>query len=135
MELLDEAHNRAVDQFKERLSKGEQGEKSLVQLDQADIDKAAEILGISSIKYYDLKQNRSQDYIFSFDKMLDPQGDTGVYLIYMYVRICSILRKGTYDEEKIKHLIEHEHFKITNKFEKHLALTLLRLPEQIDLAL
>jgi arginyl-tRNA synthetase len=49
---------------------------------------------MSSIKYYDLKQNRIQDYIFSFDKMLDPKGNTGVYLHYMYVRIMSILRKA-----------------------------------------
>jgi len=58
------------------------------------MEESAEVLGTASIKYYDLKQNRTQDYVFSFDKMLDPKGNTGVYLIYMYVRICSILRKG-----------------------------------------
>lgn len=51
-------------------------------------------MGIGSIKYYDLKQNRISDYEFSFDKMLDPKGNTGVYLLYMYVRICSIMRKA-----------------------------------------
>jgi len=62
------------------------------------MERAAEVLGISSIKYYDLKQNRTQNYCFSFDQMLDPRGNTGVYLIYQYVRICSILRKAGYDE-------------------------------------
>lgn len=33
--------------------------------------------------------------------MLDPKGNTGVYLIYMYVRICSIMRKGGYEGEKL----------------------------------
>lgn len=42
----------------------------------------AEILGLSSIKYFDLKQNRINDYAFDFDKMLNPEGDTGVYLLY-----------------------------------------------------
>lgn len=61
--------------------------------------KAAEVLGISSIKYYDLKQNRIQGYTFDFDRMLDPKGNTGVYLIYAYARICSILRKTGFDEK------------------------------------
>ena len=56
----------------------------------------AEILGLSSIKYFDLKQNRINDYVFDFDRMLDPEGDTGVYLIYQYVRICSIIAKSQY---------------------------------------
>jgi len=64
-----------------------------------DLQHSAEILGISSIKYYDLKQNRTQNYIFSFDQMLDPKGNTGVYLIYAYARICSILRKAGFDED------------------------------------
>jgi arginyl-tRNA synthetase len=60
---------------------------------------AADILGISSIKYYDLKQNRTQNYVFDFDKMLDPKGNTGVYLVYAYVRIKSILRKAGYNPD------------------------------------
>lgn len=51
-------------------------------------------MGIGSIKYFDLKQNRINDYVFDFDRMLDPDGDTGVYLYYMYVRICSIIEKS-----------------------------------------
>jgi len=67
---------------------------SKVQIDPAKLEESAEILGISAIKYYDLKQNRIQNYVFSFDKMLDPDGNTGVYLLYMYVRIKSILEKS-----------------------------------------
>ena len=77
-----------------------------------------------------------QNYIFSFDKMLDPKGNTGVYLIFNYVRICSILRKGNYNDEAIQKLIqENNQFKISNKQEKELAITLLRLPEQLENAL
>ena len=53
-----------------------------MQVDPALIEETAEILGISSIKYFDLKQNRISDYVFDFDRMLDPEGDTGVYLLY-----------------------------------------------------
>lgn len=55
---------------------------------------AAEKLGIASIKYYDLRQNRKSDYEFNYDKMLDPRGNTAIYLIYAYVRMCSIIRKS-----------------------------------------
>lgn len=65
-----------------------------MQVDPAKLEQTAEILGMSSIKYFDLKQNRINDYAFDFDRMLDPEGDTGVYLLYQYVRICSIIEKS-----------------------------------------
>jgi arginyl-tRNA synthetase len=59
-----------------------------------EYEDAAEKLGMASIKYYDLKQNRTSSYAFSYEKMLDPRGNTAVYLIYAYVRMCSIIRKA-----------------------------------------
>ena len=106
-ELLDEAKERALKNFEERKNKGKEEAKEgedeqimqKVQLEgKEELERAAEVLGISSIKYYDLKQNRTQNYCFSFDQMLDPRGNTGVYLIYQYVRVCSILRKAGFDE-------------------------------------
>jgi arginyl-tRNA synthetase len=88
---------------------------------------------LSSVKYFDLRQNRVQNYVFSFDKMLDPKGNTGVYLLYMYVRICSIIAKSKYTIEDLK--TSEEGFVLTNNSEKELALTILRLPEQLELAL
>ena len=49
---------------------------------------------LRSARYFDLKQNRMTDYRFSFDAMLDSKGNTAVYLLYAYARICSIFRKG-----------------------------------------
>ncbi len=69
--------------------------------------------------------------------MLDPRGNTGVYLLYMYVRVLSIMRKGNYEGETLAKLLADPtaKFSITNKSERELALALLRLPEQIDLAM
>ena len=108
IELLDEARDRALATFKERIGKTEEvneeeekdGTQAVpkVQIEGEDeLKKAAEVLGLSSVKYFDLKQNRTQNYVFSFDQMLDPKGNTGVYLIYSYVRICSILRKAEFE--------------------------------------
>jgi arginyl-tRNA synthetase len=139
MDLLDEAKNRTLDIFKERMKEDEEGDgiASKVQVDMGQLEKTAEIMGISSVKYYDLKQNRVQNYVFAFDKMLDPRGNTGVYLLYMYVRVLSILRKGSYESEILQSLIANPDakFKISNKSERELAIALLRLPEQIDLAM
>ena len=63
--------------------------------------------------------------------MLDPKGNTGVYLIYAYVRICSILRKVGYVEGAPAKKYE---FKISHPSERELALTILRLPEAVDAA-
>jgi arginyl-tRNA synthetase len=63
--------------------------------------------------------------------MLDPKGNTGVYLLYMFVRIVSIMQKSEYGKEdtlaKLK--LEHAGFVVSNKSEKELALAILRLPE------
>lgn len=69
--------------------------------------------------------------MFSFDKMLDPKGNTGVYLLYMYVRILSIMAKSKSgkDADTIASLKEKSSFEITNPSEKELALAILRLPE------
>lgn len=61
-------------------------------------------MGIAAIKYYDLKFNRTSDYQFSFDNMLDDKGNTGIYLLYAYARLCSIIRKSGYTEESLKEL-------------------------------
>ena len=48
-------------------------------LDEAEFMEAAERMGIAAIKYFDMKPNRTQNYKFDFDKMLNPKGDTAVY--------------------------------------------------------
>lgn len=53
-ELLDEAKQRALDMFKARMEKDE----NKVHVNPALLEETAEIMGISAIKYFDLKQNR-----------------------------------------------------------------------------
>lgn len=47
------------------------------------------------MKYFDLRQNRLSDYVFNYDRMLSPDGDTNVYLQYTHSRCMSILKKAT----------------------------------------
>ena len=54
----------------------------------------ANAVGIGAVKYADYTNNRTSDYIFSFDKMLAMEGNTAPYMQYAYARIKSINRKG-----------------------------------------
>ncbi|MFQ3679417.1 MAG: arginine--tRNA ligase [Pseudanabaenaceae cyanobacterium] len=51
-------------------------------------------IAIGAVKYADLSQNRTSNYVFSYDKMLSLQGNTAPYLLYAYVRVQGIGRKG-----------------------------------------
>jgi len=53
----------------------------------------AEVVGIGSVQYADLSQNRSTDYVFAWDKMISLDGNTAAYLLYAAARIHSIFRR------------------------------------------
>jgi len=55
---------------------------------------AATTVGIGAVKYADLKNNRNSNYVFSYERLLDPNGNTAVYLLYAGARIASIQRKA-----------------------------------------
>jgi len=46
------------------------------------------------VQYADLSQNRSSDYVFSWEKMISLEGNTAAYLLYALARIRSIFRRG-----------------------------------------
>lgn len=54
----------------------------------------ARVVGIGAIRYADLAQNRTSDYLFSWDKMLSLEGNTAPYLLYAIARIHSIFRRA-----------------------------------------
>ena len=55
----------------------------------------AQIVALSAIKYGDLSNQASKDYIFDIDRFTSFEGDTGPYILYTIVRIKSILAKYT----------------------------------------
>jgi arginyl-tRNA synthetase len=65
------------------------------------VENAAKTIGIGAVKYADLSQNRTSNYIFSYDKMLALQGNTAPYMLYAYVRVQGISRKGNIDFEQL----------------------------------
>lgn len=82
--LLDEAVDRAY---------GIVSEKS-PELPEAERREIASVVGIGAVQYADLSQNRSSNYVFSWDKMLALDGNTAPYLLYAIARIHSIFRRA-----------------------------------------
>ena len=54
----------------------------------------AQKLGMAAVKFGDLINHRSKDYIFDLDKFLSAEGKTGIYLLYTVSRINSIMKKA-----------------------------------------
>jgi len=99
-------------------------------------DKKAEIaeaVGIGAVKYADYSNNRTSDYIFSFDKMLAMEGDTGPYMQYAYTRIKSIERKaGTRAVDIDTELAGVKTLNLTEPAELDLAKHLIRYGQAIQ---
>ena len=55
--------------------------------------KTAKIVGMAALKYGDLSNQASKDYIFDMDRFVSFEGNTGPYILYTIVRIKSILAK------------------------------------------
>ncbi|XP_045451541.1 arginine--tRNA ligase, cytoplasmic [Melitaea cinxia] len=123
IELLDEGLKRSLDKLVEK------GRDKV--LTPEELKQAQEAVAYGCIKYADLSHNRINDYIFSFDKMLDDKGNTAVYLLYALTRIRSIARTAKISNEKLLEEYEKSGFKLEHETEWKLGKVLLRFPEVI----
>jgi arginyl-tRNA synthetase len=117
-DLLDEAIARTQADLTQRL------ETETKQESPEFIHHTAEVIGLSAVKYADLSQNRLSNYIFSFDKMLALQGNTAPYMLYAYVRVQGISRKGGIDFDNLGDNLE---LNLTEDSELALAKHLLQI--------
>ena len=119
VDLLDEAKKQVKKVIDEKNPNIPEEEK----------EKIAETIGSGAIKYFDLSQNRTSDITFTWEKVLNFEGNTGPYLQYTYVRIMSIFRK--LEEENIN--VENTDIVLDEMagIERELASELLRFPQAV----
>ncbi|MBO5504213.1 MAG: arginine--tRNA ligase, partial [Lachnospiraceae bacterium] len=67
--------------------------RSNEEIGEEEADRTAKQVGLAAVKYGDLSNQASKDYIFDMDRFTSFEGDTGPYLLYTIVRIRSILQK------------------------------------------
>ncbi|MDR2903447.1 MAG: arginine--tRNA ligase [Clostridiales bacterium] len=84
--LMNDILNESVKRIRERIE-----EKNP---DLPDKDAVAEQVGIGAVVFNDLYNGRIKDVVFSWDKMLNTEGETGPYLQYTHARGCSVLDKA-----------------------------------------
>jgi arginyl-tRNA synthetase len=118
-DLIEETVRRAMAAVKERNPEATPDEARRI----------AEAVGTAALKYADLSTDRVKDYMFSFDRMLSFEGNTGPYLLYALVRVKSIFRKAA--ERGVGAGWETAAPSVSAPAEKQLALALLRYPSAV----
>jgi len=99
-------------------------------MDEATQKRVAETVGIGAIKYADLSQNRTTDYVFSFDKMLELKGNTAAYMQYAVARVEGICAKGCVDRDAVR--AKAAAVSIAAPQERALALGIVRFSEVLE---
>ena len=84
--FLEDVLNRAVDETRKIIR-----EKGVAT---ENIDETAKQVGIGAVIFQELSNNRIKDYVFSWDKVLDFNGETGPYVQYTYARAASLMRRA-----------------------------------------
>ena len=127
---MKEIEDRVYERIRENRSEEE--------ISEGEAREIAKVVGLAALKYGDLSNQASKDYIFDIDRFTGFEGNTGPYILYSIVRISSILKKyadslpeGGFEE---KGLSVPESAVDCSKSTKELALLLGRYSETIELS-
>ena len=119
--LLEDVLDEAVNRIKEIMA-----EKN-PDLTEEEKEKIAEILGTSAIVFNDLKNDRIKDVQFSWEEVLNFEGESGPYISYSFVRCRGILKNADAVEDT-------DYFEITHNSEKLLIKKLFEFADVLDIA-
>ena len=119
-EVLDEAEERALALAKEHAK----------DLSETEVKELARIMGIGSIKYNVLSQNRIQNIVFDWDRMLSFEGNSAPYLMYTATRAKSLLRKADISAKAASKF----ELEFSDALEKGVALQLMMYPDVLSRA-
>ena len=120
--FLEDVLNRAVEQTRQIIK-----EKNV---NTENIDETAKEVGIGAVVFNELSNYRIKDYVFSWDKVLNFEGETGPYVQYTHARACSILRNAG-DDAVAKARAGFDAKYITSESAHRLMSLIYELPEVI----
>ncbi len=102
------------------------------EISEAEAAEISRIVGLAALKYGDLSNQASKDYVFDIDRFTSFEGNTGPYILYTIVRIGSILHRYGGDimaaEDRVRQALE------ASPDAKALALVLSRYNEAVQSA-
>lgn len=119
--FLEDVLNRAVEKTAEIIK-----EKNVAQ---DNIDEISKQVGIGAVIFQELSNNRIKDYTFSWDKVLNFEGETGPYVQYTHARACSVLRNADVKIEK-----DVDYSFITGESAYELTKLISRFPQVVEVA-
>lgn len=91
--FLEDVLNKAVEKTRDIIN-----EKNP---DIENLDGIAKQVGIGAVIFEELSNNRTKDYTFTWDKILNFEGETGPYVQYTHARASSVLRKSETGTDKV----------------------------------
>lgn len=121
--FLEDVLNRAVEQTKDIIR--EKG------VNTDNVDETARQVGIGAVIFQELSNNRIKDYVFSWDKVLDFNGETGPYVQYTHARAASVLRNAGESAAKTDDVENINPKYITGESAYELAKLIYALPQVI----
>ena len=101
------------------------------EVDENEARKTADIVALAAVKYGDLSNQPTKDYVFDIDKFTSFEGNTGPYILYTIVRIKSILAKY---EANGKKAADAKISVIDSKHQKDLMMDITKFATSIEAA-
>ena len=123
--MLDEAVRGAYDV----VCNPDRLQKSGLAFTELEKRQISEVVGLGAIKYADLCHNRTSNYVFDMNKMVQLQGNTAAYVQYMYARTRSVLKKA--DAESVSQWQDAPVLLVADS-ELVLGLQLLRFEDMLN---
>lgn len=122
--FLEEVLNKAVERTKEIIL-----EKNV---NTENVETTAKQVGIGAVIFNELSNGRIKDYVFSWEKILNFDGETGPYVQYTHARAASVLRNGGMTQEDFhKDLVSVEWAHLTSDAAYELVKAIYAFPATI----
>ena len=122
--FLEDVLNNAIEKTKEiMIEKNPNAE---------GIDEIAKDVGIGAVIFQELSNNRIKDYVFSWEKVLNFDGETGPYVQYTHARASSVMRNAKAEELAKIEAGEFDASYLTSDSAYSLIKLLYRVPEVIQ---
>ena len=118
-DVLNEAVHKTAEIMREKNPQG------------IDVDEVAKEVGIGAVIFQELSNNRIKDYVFSWDKVLNFDGETGPYVQYTHARACSVLRNASEEELAKIEAGDVDYSRLNGEAEYDLIKRMYRVPEVI----
>jgi arginyl-tRNA synthetase len=127
---LDSLLDEAIEHAYRIVCQNDDAKKAGAELSDEQRRQVASSVGIGAVKYADLSQNRTSDYVFSYQKMVATEGNTATYMQYAHARVTSIFARGQVDVAALR--ASEAKISLDSPAERALGLSILQFAEALE---